>query len=269
MSFGSSKFFEWTLDEEPSIELIKKAYDLGINFFDTADVYSYGLSEKVLGKALKQHNIPRSNVVIATKVFNHVKGEDQAFSRDFVASPESVNARGLSRKHIFEAVEASLSRLGTNYIDLYQIHRWDNDTPIEETMEALNDLVRSGKVRYIGASSMYAWQFAKANHIAEKRGWAKFVSMQNLYNLLYREEEREMNPQCLDQGVGLIPWSPLAGGELARVGKTERGVKEPLVKTIYGVNQSEADKKIKERVHEIASKRGVANGCCIYCVGVE
>ena len=169
----------------------------------------------------------------------------------------NINRRGLSRKHIFEAVEASLKRLQVDYIDLYQIHRWDSSTPIEETMEALNDLVRSGKVRYIGASSMWAWQFAKAQHIAEKKGWSKFVSMQNLYNLMYREEEREMNPLCLDQGVGLIPWSPLAGGELARVDETTRGTVTKGFEFIFGANNKEIDPLIRERVKETADKKGI------------
>ncbi len=211
----------------------------------------------MLGKALRVLNIPRENVVIATKLFNQVLGPNDAFSMSpQPESPSSVNARGLNRKHIFEAVDASLKRLQVDYIDLYQIHRNDNSTPLEETMEALNDLVRSGKVRYIGASSMWAWQFNKAQHIAEKRGWTKFVSMQNLYNLMYREEEREMNPSCLDQGVGLIPWSPLAGGELARVEETTRGELTKGIKFVFGGSNSETDTQIRARVKEIAEKKG-------------
>jgi aryl-alcohol dehydrogenase-like predicted oxidoreductase len=262
MSFGTPKWQPWVLEEEPSIALIKQAYDLGINFFDTANAYSNGVSEEILGKALKVHNIPRENVVIATKVFMHVKTPDDAGSFGF--EPDNfgnINKRGLNRKHIFEAVEASLKRLQVDYIDLYQIHRWDSTTPIEETMEALNDLVRSGKVRYIGASSMWAWQFAKAQHIADKKGWAKFISMQNLYNLMYREEEREMIPLCADQGVGLIPWSPLAGGELARIDETLRGELLKGFKTHFtGVDTKDVDKNLRLRVQEIADKHGVKMG---------
>ncbi|CAF1259185.1 unnamed protein product [Adineta steineri] len=199
MTYGTSKWREWVLDEEESRPFVKRALEMGINFFDTADMYSLGVSEEVTGRALNDMAI-REEIVVATKVFH--------------PAADGPNRKGLSRKHIFDACDASLKRLNMDYIDLYQIHRFDKDTPIEETMEALNDLVRSGKVRYIGASSMYAWQFAKAQHIAEKNGWTKFISMQNHYNLVYREEEREMNPLCLDQGVGLIPWSPLARGFL-------------------------------------------------------
>ncbi|CAF4129419.1 unnamed protein product [Adineta steineri] len=199
MTYGTPKWHEWVLEEEQSRPFIKRALEMGINFFDTADVYSLGVSEEITGRALNDMAI-REEIVVATKV-------------NFPTA-DGPNRKGLSRKHIFDACDASLKRLNMDYIDLYQIHRFDKDTPIEETMEALNDLVRSGKVRYIGASSMYAWQFAKAQHIAEKNGWTKFISMQNHYNLVYREEEREMIPLCLDQGVGLIPWSPLARGFL-------------------------------------------------------
>ncbi|CAF3503947.1 unnamed protein product [Rotaria socialis] len=199
MTYGSTKWREWVLGEQEGRPFVKRALELGINFFDTADMYSLGVSEEITGRALNDMAI-REEIVVATKVFHQMA--------------EGPNRKGLSRKHIFEACDASLKRLNMDYIDLYQIHRFDKETPIEETMEALNDLVRSGKVRYIGASSMYAWQFAKAQHIAEKNGWTKFVTMQNHYNLVYREEEREMNPLCLDQGVGLIPWSPLARGFL-------------------------------------------------------
>ncbi|ORX81779.1 aldo/keto reductase [Anaeromyces robustus] len=231
MSFGTSEWQDWVTDEEESIKIIKKAFDYGINFFDTADAYSNGYSEVVLGKALKQHNIPRSQVVIATKcyfqVYDNMKINSFAQSNE-TPTPQTVNQRGNSRKHIFEAVEASLKRLGTDYIDLYQIHRWDYNTPIEETMEALHDLVKMGKVRYIGASSMSAWQFQKANTIAEKNGWTKFSCMQNLYNLIYREEEREMIPYLIDAGIGMICWSPLARGALAgkSVGSTKRSVSD-------------------------------------------
>ncbi len=200
MTYGTSKWRDWVLDEDASRPFIQRALELGINFFDTADMYSVGVSEEVTGRALRDF-AQRDRVVIATKVFNPMS--------------DDINDRGLSRKHIMDAIDKSLTRLGTDYVDLYQTHRWDYDTPIEETMEALHDVVKAGKARYIGASSMYAWQFAKAQHVAERHGWTKFVTMQNHYNLVYREEEREMIPLCLDQGVGLIPWSPLARGFLA------------------------------------------------------
>lgn len=200
MSYGSPAWREWVLGEEHSRPFIRRALELGINFFDTADMYSDGVSEEVLGHALRDF-ASREEVVIATKLF--------------MPMGEGPNQRGLSRKHIMHAIDASLARLRTDYVDLYQIHRWDYDTPIEETMEALHDVVKAGKARYIGASSMFAWQFAKAQHTAERYGWTRFVSMQPMYNLIYREEEREMLPQCTDQGVGVIPWSPLARGVLA------------------------------------------------------
>jgi len=190
MSYGSTQWRDWVLPEDEARPFVRRALDMGINFFDTADAYSNGLSEEITGRALREM-ARRDDVVIATKVY-------------FAAS-DNPNDRGLSRKHIMDAIDRSLKRLGTDYVDLYQIHRWDYETPIEETMEALHDLVRVGKVRYIGASSMYAWQFAKAQHIAEKHGWTKFISMQNHYNLVYREEEREMIPLCRDLGVGIIP----------------------------------------------------------------
>jgi aryl-alcohol dehydrogenase-like predicted oxidoreductase len=198
MTYGSSKWREWVLDEEQALPFVKRALEAGINFFDTADVYSLGASEQVLGNTLRVCGVRRENVVIATKVFNPMS--------------DDINDRGLSRKHILDSIDRSLGRLQMDYVDLYQIHRWDYDTPIEETMEALNDVVKAGKARYIGASSMFAWQFAKAQHTADMHGWLRFVSMQNHYNLVYREEEREMIPLCLDQGIGLIPWSPLARG---------------------------------------------------------
>jgi len=201
MTYGSPTWREWVLSEEPSRPFIKRALELGINFFDTADMYSEGKSEEVLGAAIKDF-ASRDEVVITSKVY-------------FPMPPKGVNDGGLSRKHILQSVDASLKRLGTDYIDLYQIHRFDKNTPIEETMSTLNDLVRAGKVRYIGASSMYAWQFAKMQHVAEMNGWTQFVSMQNHYNLVYREEEREMNPYCVSEGVGILPWSPLARGFLA------------------------------------------------------
>ncbi|RUS22687.1 NADP-dependent oxidoreductase domain-containing protein, partial [Endogone sp. FLAS-F59071] len=257
MSYGSSNWASWVLDEEESLGLIKKAYDAGINFFDTANAYSFGESERILGKAIKKFNLPREKIVVATKVnfFVHPTA-DMSFksfgmTRDQLERDHGfVNQQGLSRKHIFESVEASLSRLGLDYIDLYQIHRFDKDTPVEETMGALNDLVRMGKIRYIGASSMWAWQFAKLQNVAEKHGWTKFVSQQNCYNLLYREEEREMNPYCLDSGVGLIPWAPIAGGRLtAKNRNTERSKNQEQL--------SDIDANIVDRVSELAEKKGV------------
>jgi aryl-alcohol dehydrogenase (NADP+) len=221
MTYGSPEWRPWVLDEEASRPFIRRAVEAGINFFDTANMYSNGLSETLTGKLLKAYT-RREEVVIATKVFFHVSETDVSY--DGASAKRSAlppNTYGLSRKHIFSAVDASLKRLGTDYIDLYQIHRWDRATPIEETMEALHDLVKSGKVRYIGASSMWAWQFAKAQQAASENGWTRFVSMQNHYNLMYREEEREMIPLCKDQGVALIPWSPLARGFLAGNRKPE------------------------------------------------
>ncbi|KAF9976508.1 hypothetical protein BGZ73_008448 [Actinomortierella ambigua] len=259
MTFGDAGWNGWAKGEEESLDLIKMAYDAGINFFDTADIYSNGKSEEILGKAIKKFNMDRHRIVVATKVFAALlpgntpapMGGVEAWRSD----PTLVNKQGLSRKHIFEAVDASLKRLGLDYIDLYQIHRFDEYTPIEETMEALNDLVRSGKVRYIGASSMNAWKFQKANYIAEQRGWAKFVSMQNLYNLLYREEEREVIPYSLDAGIGGLPWSPLAMGKLAgRNRATDRTQAEPWLGTPA---VRDAGEDIVDRVIELADKRGI------------
>ncbi|OWW18122.1 aldo/keto reductase [Noviherbaspirillum denitrificans] len=233
----------WTLDEERSVPLLRQAIESGINFFDTANVYSDGTSEEIVGRALKQL-IPREEVVIATKVHGRMR-----------AGP---NGAGLSRKAIFQEVDASLRRLGTDYVDLYQIHRWDDQTPIEETMEALHDIVKSGKARYIGASSMYAWQFAKAQYIAETNGWSRFVSMQNHLNLLYREEEREMLPLCQDMGVGVIPWSPLARGRLTRDwdDSSERQTTDAFGRGLYEAT-IEADRKVAEAVATVARNRGV------------
>src|SRR5919106_3898448 len=200
MTYGTSRWRSWVLDEEPSRPFIQRALELGINFFDTADMYSLGASEEVVGRALRDF-ASRDDVVVATKVFYPLS--------------DGLNDRGLSRKHLLSAVDNSLRRLGTDYIDLYQIHRWDPQTPIEETLTALHDIVRSGKVRYIGASSMMSWQFAKALYLADQLGLTRFVSMQNHYNLVYREEEREMLPPCREEGIGVIPWSPLARGFLA------------------------------------------------------
>ncbi|WP_214416536.1 aldo/keto reductase [Sphaerisporangium fuscum] len=245
MSYGDpSRWQDWVLDEERSEPLVRKAADAGVTFFDTADVYSAGTSEEVTGRLLRRIFPRREDYVLATKVFFPV-GQGQ-------------NDWGLSRKHIFDAIDASLKRLGTDYVDLYQIHRWDDQTPIEETMEALHDVVRAGKARYIGASTMYAWQFAKAQHVAELNGWTRFVSMQNHYNLLYREEEREMIPLCLDQGVGLVPWSPLARGLIARAGSRDTGTTragtDGRIEQLYG---GEGDEAVLDRVAEVAAQRGV------------
>jgi len=231
----------WTLPEPESVPIIRQAVEAGINFFDTANSYSAGHSEEILGRALKAF-ARRDDVVIATKVWARVR--------------PGPNGSGLSRKAILAEVDHSLSRLGSDYIDLYQIHRWDQVTPVEETMAALHDVVRSGKVRYLGASSMTAWQFAKAQHAAQRHGWTPFASMQNHFNLLYREEEREMLPLCLDQGVGVIPWSPLARGKLARPWDevTRRAEADQYVKSLY----QDSDRAIVERVGDIARARGVS-----------
>jgi 1-deoxyxylulose-5-phosphate synthase len=233
----------WTLPEEQSRPLIRQAVDLGINYFDTANAYSDGTSEEIVGRALKDFT-RRDEVVIATKVyFPMTKGP---------------NGGGLSRKAIFTAIDDSLRRLGTDYVDLYQIHRWDYSTPIEETLEALHDVVKSGKARYLGASSMHAWQFSKALHLARRHGWTPFVSMQNHYNLLYREEEREMMPLCVDERVGVIPWSPLARGRLTREWdtKTARTQTDEYGNKLY-IDTAGADRRVVEQVAKIAAARGV------------
>jgi aryl-alcohol dehydrogenase-like predicted oxidoreductase len=234
----------WTLNEEQSRPFFRQALDAGINFFDTANVYSGGASEEVLGRFLKA-NVRREAVVIATKV--------QSLMRD------EPNGKGLSRKAILFELDESLRRLQTDYVDLYQIHRWDYETPIEETLEALHDVVKAGKVRYIGASSMYAWQFAKALYLADLHDWTRFVTMQNHYNLLYREEEREMAGLCRDQGIGMIPWSPLARGRLARPWKSESTLR--LETDRFGANMyantEEADRRVVERLTEVAKQHGV------------
>jgi 1-deoxyxylulose-5-phosphate synthase len=234
----------WALNEEQSDPFFRQALDVGINFFDTANVYSGGDSERVLGNFLKK-NVRREAVVVATKV--------QGLMR------EEPNGRGLSRKAILFELDESLKRLQTDYVDLYQIHRWDYETPIEETLEALHDVVKTGKVRYIGASSMYAWQFARSLYLADLRGWTRFVSMQNHYNLLYREEEREMVGLCAAEGIGLLPWSPLARGRLARPWKaetTKRSETDKFGNTMYSRTE-EDDRKVVDRLEEIARKRGV------------
>jgi aryl-alcohol dehydrogenase-like predicted oxidoreductase len=244
MTYGSPAWRPWVLDEEASRPFLRRALDLGINFFDTADLYSLGVSEEVVGRALKEF-ARREDVVIATKVYQPMG--------------EGPNDRGLSRKHVFEAIDASLRRLGVDYVDLYQIHRFDHETPIEETLEALNDLVRAGKVRYLGASSMFAWQFAKCLYLADQHGWSRFVSMQNHYNLVYREEEREMLPLCREEGVGVIPWSPLARGFLAgnrprgaEQGNTLRGQTDAFARDYYFTPD---DYAVAEAVAAIADRR--------------
>jgi aryl-alcohol dehydrogenase-like predicted oxidoreductase len=246
LTFGSPEWRDYVLDEDDSRLLIQQALESGINFFDTADMYSYGRSEEIVGKALKDF-ARRSEVILATKTY-------------FPMSDDP-NDRGLSRKHIINSVNASLKRLGTDYIDLYQIHRWDYETPIEETLATLEDLVAAGKVRYIGASSMYAWQFAKALYLADLHGWTRFISMQNHYNLIYREEEREMIPLCLEEGIGLIPWSPLARGFLAGNryegggGQTTRSQSDTLADEMY---YGDSDFQIVERVIQTANNHKVS-----------
>jgi len=269
MTYGSPKWRPWVLDEAASRPLVKRAVEQGINFFDTADMYSAGESERLTGSFLREF-CRRDEIVVATKLLYPV---DMGFGsgmmpkgNTYVAPP---NTSGLSRKRIFHAVDASLQRLGLDYIDLYQIHRWDPMTPIEETMEALHDVVKAGKVRYLGASSMWAWQFAKAQQIARSRGWTPFVAMQNHYNLAYREEEREMIPLCRDQGVALIPWSPLARGFLAgnrsadgkNAGVTSRAASDEIAQNLY---YRASDFQTVARLTEMARSRGVANATLAY-----
>jgi aryl-alcohol dehydrogenase (NADP+) len=248
MSYGSPKWRSWVLDEASSLPFIQQALELGINFFDSADVYSQGESERVLGNALKKFGVARDKLVIATKVHGAM-GSDP-------------NQRGLSRKHIKHAIDDSLRRLQTDYVDLYQIHRFDPHTPIEETLEALHDVVKAGKVLYLGASSMYAWQLAKMLYTADKHGFTRFVSMQNHYNLVYREEEREVNPLCVEEGLGLIPWSPLARGFLAGNrskgggGGTTRSNDDEFASRLY---YKESDFRVVDAVSEIAKRREVSN----------
>jgi len=245
MSYGSQTEREWHLSQDEAEPIVRRAVEAGVTFFDTADTYSDGMTEEITGRLLAKLFSRRDDYVLATKVF-------------FPMGP-GPNDRGLSRKHVLAGIDASLRRLGTDYVDLYQIHRWDPETPIEETMEALNDVVRAGKARYIGASSMYAWQFAKAQHTAQAAGWTRFTSMQNHYNLVYREEEREMIPLCLDQGVGCIPWSPLARGLLA--GNRERGGEQrtvransdPLADSMY----VDDDFDVVDAVRTVAGERGL------------
>jgi aryl-alcohol dehydrogenase-like predicted oxidoreductase len=246
MSYGNPaiKNQPWSLGEKESLPFFRQAIELGINFFDTANVYSLGASEEITGRALKEY-ARREQIVLATKLYSRMR--------------EGPNGAGLSRKAVFQELDASLRRLGTDYIDLYQIHRWDEATPIEETLEALNDVVRAGKVRYIGASSMFAWQFAKSLEISRRNGWARFVSMQNFVNLIYREEEREMLPLCKSEGIGVIPWSPLARGRLARpwnAEATNRSEKDQYGARIYS-KLAEGDRQIIDEVGNIASRRDI------------
>lgn len=247
MSYGDPANRAWQLPEDAAEPIVRRAVDVGVTHFDTADTYSDGMSEEITGRLLGKLFARREDYVLATKVY--------------FPMGTGPNDRGLSRKHIFDAIDDSLQRLGTDYVDLYQIHRWDHETPIEETMEALHDVVRAGKARYLGASSMYAWQFAKAQYTADRHGWTRFVSMQNHYNLAYREEEREMIPLCQDQGVGLLPWSPLARGLLAgtrgRDGerRTLRAGSDPLADRFY---DDDSDFDVVDAVRAVAGDRGVA-----------
>ena len=268
MTYGTPQWRPWVLDEEASRPLVRHAVELGINFFDTADLYSGGQSEVLTGKFLREF-CQREEVVVATKLFYPVDLNFKGGAALGVKPPKVPNRDGLSRKRIFHAVDQSLQRLGTDYIDLYQIHRFDYGTPMEETMEALHDVVRAGKVRYLGASSMYAWQFARMQQIAKERGWTAFVSMQNHYNLAYREEEREMIPLCRDQGVGLIPWSPLARGFLAGnrkredqdAGETARAKTDDIAQNYY---YRDSDFKVVEALSALARQRGVSNATLAY-----
>ena len=246
MTYGSKKWRTWALEEAEAKPFVKRALDAGINFFDTADIYSMGASEEVLGNLLKALGIRRETVVVATKVFNPMSSD--------------VNDRGLSRKHILDSIDRSLQRLKMDYVDLYQIHRWDYNTPIEETMEALHDVLKAGKVRYLGASSMFAWQLMKAQYAADRHGWTRFASMQNHFNLIYREEEREMIPCCIDQGLAVIPWSPMARGFFSGDhrqgdwGVTTRAKTDSYAQELY---YRPEDFKVADRVLEVAKERGV------------
>jgi aryl-alcohol dehydrogenase (NADP+) len=246
MTYGTPQWRPWVLDEAQSRPFLERALAHGINFFDTADMYSRGVSEEVLGRALRDFKAPRDQIVVATKAFFPIK--------------DGPNTRGLSRKHLFDAIDGSLTRLGMDYVDLYQVHRFDPETPIEETLSALHDIVKAGKARYIGASSMAAWQFAKMLHVAERHGWTRFVTMQNHYNLVYREEEREMLPLCREEGIGVIPWSPLARGFLAGNrrkedrGDTSRAKTDDFAHNLY---YSDDDFVVADRVVEVAGRLGV------------
>jgi aryl-alcohol dehydrogenase (NADP+) len=245
MTYGASKWRAWVLDEPESRPFVKRALELGINYFDTADIYSLGVSEEVLGRAIKEYS-RREDVVIATKVC--------------LPMGPGLNQSGLSRVHIFDSIDASLRRLGTDHVDLYQIHRYDPTTPLEETMEALHDVVKAGKARYIGASSMRAYQFVRSQYLADRHGWTRFVTMQNHYNLVYREEEREMVPFCREEGIGLLPWSPLARGFLT--GRNVRGSQDETIRGqtdqfAHAMYYQPADYDVVDRVIELANRRGV------------
>jgi 1-deoxyxylulose-5-phosphate synthase len=268
MTYGTPQWRPWVLGEDEARPMVRRAIELGINIFDTADMYSAGVSEELTGRLLREHAV-RDEIVIATKLFFPV---ELAFKGQNAPGPQPTprpNMQGLSRKHIFAAVDASLKRLGADWIDLYQIHRFDPATPIEETMEALHDVVRAGKVRYLGASSMWAWQFAKMQQVAREHGWTAFVSMQNHYNLLYREEEREMIPLCRDQGVGILPWSPLARGFLSgnrgrddkEAGATARAQTDDIAQRFY---YQESDFAVVDALKAAAEARGVSMASMAY-----
>ncbi|KAL1703031.1 NADP-dependent oxidoreductase domain-containing protein [Schizophyllum commune] len=264
MSFGNPEWAafgaKWVLGEEESLRILKTAWDMGINTFDTSNNYSNGESERMLAKFIEKYNIPREEIIIATKCFHLVSKDPTAVSRarpDLLNTRDYLNRAGLSRAAILNAVDASLARLNTPYIDLYQIHRFDPTVPAEETMKALHDLVVAGKVRYIGASAMRCWEFAHLNAVAERHGWTKFVSMQDQVSLLYREEEREMLAYCKFNGIGVIPYSPLFGGKLARPLKSDTTARETAVTAMMSGEESEADRAIIARVQEIAERRGL------------
>ena len=260
MSFGSSDWQEWVLNEEDGLPLLKHAYDKGLNTWDTADMYSNGRSEEIIGKALREYEIPREKVVLLSKCYFGVM-EDGSQPRMLAENDgPMVNQMGLSRKHIIDAVDHSVRRLGT-YIDVLQIHRLDRETPMEEIMRALNDVVESGQVRYIGASSMAAWEFQMLQNIADRHGWHRFISMQNYYNLIYREEEREMIPYCNATGVSCIPWSPVARGALARPWQnrdTSRAKTDHFLHSLVRARETEVDEMIVKRVEEVATKHRVS-----------
>ena len=272
MTYGTNQWRPWVIDEEAARPIVKNAVELGINFFDTADMYSAGISEQITGRLLREF-APRDEVVIASKVYYPVdlafKGAASVASTAGAAAARRPNRSGLSRKHILAAVDASLTRLGTDYIDLYQIHRFDPATPVEETMETLHDVVKAGKVRYLGASSMWAWQFARMQQVAERHGWTRFVSMQNHYNLAYREEEREMIPLCRATGVGVVPWSPLARGFLAGTrgrddrakGGISRAATDDIAQKYY---YRDADFAIVDALSALAQQRGQSNATLAY-----
>ena len=265
MSYGASNWQDWVLNEPEALPLLEHAYNVGINTWDTADVFSMGRSEEIIAKAIAKYNIPRQKLVILSKCYFGVdrSGTQPNIGAMSLNDGNLVNQVGLSRKHVLDAVDASVARLGT-YIDVLQIHRLDRGTPREEIMRALNDVVESGKVRYLGASSMAAWEFQSLQNIADRRGWHKFISMQNYYNLLYREEEREMIPYCQDTGVGIIPWSPIARGALARPWNsrdTHREKTDRLLRNLIRNRETESDKEIVKRAEEVANRRGVTMAC--------